>query len=56
LTGEQAIIHGGADDQLAALELLLARLQPSLNVLNALQAELDYLPMVRQAAIRRLPD
>jgi predicted nucleic acid-binding protein len=26
-------------------ELLLARLQASLNVLNALQAELDYLPV-----------
>jgi predicted nucleic acid-binding protein len=35
-------------------ELLLARLQASLNVLNALQAELDYLPVttaiLRQAA------
>ena len=35
-------------------ELLLARLRPSLNVLNALQAELDYLPIttpiMREAA------
>jgi len=55
LTGGTRLAIPEIADYEVRRELLLAHLQASLNVLNALQAELDYLPIttpiLRQAAL-----